>query len=66
MANRSDMVSLAKKLAHDCVADVPGRTKNQHFHWAASFLCQFRQQRLCFLQIRRIKPFGEPAVDLRQ
>src|SRR5262245_5276962 len=27
---------------------------------------QFRQQRSCLLQIRRVKPFGEPPVDLSQ
>ena len=29
----------------------------------AARLLQFGQQRLCLVQIARIKPFGEPAVD---
>ena len=27
---------------------------------------QFFQQRLGFFQVHRVKPFGEPAIDLRQ
>ncbi len=27
---------------------------------------QFFQQCLCFLQVFGVKPFGEPAIDLRQ
>ena len=29
-------------------------------------LCQLRQQRLGLLQVLRVKPFSEPAVDLGQ
>src|SRR5713101_1448679 len=29
-------------------------------------MCQFLQQRLGFVQIRRIKPLSEPSINLRQ
>src|SRR5262245_58873110 len=29
-------------------------------------MTQFFQQRLCLLQVLRVKPFGEPVVDLGQ
>src|SRR4051812_15262244 len=32
----------------------------------ASWSCQRIQQRLCLLQDRRVKAFGEPAIDRRE
>jgi hypothetical protein len=64
MLGKSPLV--AGTSAQNCT---PSRVSGKGVVDAAATLlvsAQFVQQRLCFLQVFGIEPFGEPAVDLGQ